>query len=109
MDEAFNSLSESHNTDLKLQGSIIARQRSDIAKLTEDYRTAMGNLIARKLDLAEARREAEALRKGLRRLLRDLDRAGITKAFDMAVFRDLNDSLNEAALLVQEEKGEKKC
>jgi hypothetical protein len=82
--------------------------RQELAALQEQYRAAMGNLIARKLDLAEARREAEALRKGLRRLLRDLDRAGITKAFDMAVFGELNDSLNEAWLLVQEEKGDKK-
>jgi hypothetical protein len=96
----------------------------------------MGNYVARKFDIAEARREADVLRMairslekanevrvrsvvrenyvriqsleaGLRRLLRDLDRAGIEKAFDMSIFDYLNDSLNEAALMVQEEKGEK--
>jgi hypothetical protein len=136
MDKQFNSLSDSHKADLKLQGSIIARQRDDIRKLTEQYRAAMGNYVARKFDLAEARREAEQLRKsisslkkanevrvrsvvrenyvriqaleaGLLRLLSDLDRAGLRDAFDMAVFGDLNDSLNEAAFLV-EDKGEAK-
>jgi hypothetical protein len=111
--------------------------RQELAALQEQYRAAMGNYVARKFDIAEARREADVLRlairsmekanevrvrsvvrenyirvqsleAGLRRLLRDLDRAGITKAFDMSIFDYLNDSLNEAALLVQEENGENK-
>jgi hypothetical protein len=48
----------------------------------------------------------QSLEAGLRRLLRDLDRAGLRDAFDMSIFDYLNDSLCEAALLV-EDKGEK--
>jgi hypothetical protein len=60
--------------------------RQELAASQEQYRGAMGNLIARKLDLAEARREAADIR-------RQLEVAN-------ARIKSLETSLTELALLV---------
>jgi hypothetical protein len=46
-------------------------------------------------------RKVTRLEQAIARLLASLEKAGIRTAFDLAVFWDLNDALNEAALLVE--------